>query len=58
MPAKFYLAEDGRLTTKRTIKRILDYFDEHYYGGGSTDAAEFCFDASTVGSDVQFGNNG
>ena len=21
-------------------QRILDYFDEHYYGGGSTDAAE------------------
>jgi hypothetical protein len=25
---------------KANQQRILDYFDEHYYGGGSTDAAE------------------
>jgi hypothetical protein len=25
---------------KTNNQRILDYFDEHYYGGGSTDAAE------------------
>src|SRR5271170_5367777 len=25
---------------KTNQQRILDYFDEHYYGGGSTDAAE------------------
>src|SRR5271155_1038382 len=25
---------------KTNHQRILDYFDEHYYGGGSTDAAE------------------
>ena len=36
---QYYLQQMAAYETANN-QRILDYFDEHYYGGGSTDAAE------------------
>src|SRR5271154_1712972 len=36
---QYYLQQMGAYE-QANHQRILDYFDEHYYGGGSTDAAE------------------
>jgi hypothetical protein len=35
-----YYLQQMSLYEQTNHQRILDYFDEHYYGGGSTDAAE------------------